>query len=113
MISRAIGKYIKVAPRKARLVISLIRGLSVEEAEAVLSNVNKDAASPIKTLLLSAISNAKRALAGKSESLYVSMIKVDGGPMFKRFKAQAMGRATQIQKKTSHITIELDKRSGK
>lgn len=109
MVSRAIGRYIRIAPRKARLLADVIRGSSVEKAEALLSNTNKAAAAPIKRLLLSAISNAKRALQGKSVGLYVSTIKVDGGPMFKRFKAQAMGRATQIQKKTSHITIELER----
>ena len=104
---RAQLNYLRMAPRKVRLVASAIRGLPVNEAEALLSLHNRRAAEPVLKLLRSAVSNAKNNQRLDPEKLFVKEVSVDGGPMLKRFMPRAMGRATPIQKKTSHITIIL------
>jgi large subunit ribosomal protein L22 len=110
MIACAKAKYVRVSPRKARLVIDLIRGKSVESSFAILSAVNKRAAVYIKKLLRSAVNNAENIAHLNARELYISKITADGGPFLKRYKATAMGRATVIRKRTSHIRVELDKR---
>ena len=111
MISKAIGRYIKVTPRKTRMVLSLIKGLNVPKALAVLANTNKSPSVHIARVVKSAASNAThRTPSIKEEDLYISKINADEGPMQRRFKAQAMGRATKIVKRTSHIYVELDVR---
>ncbi|MBI2350547.1 MAG: 50S ribosomal protein L22 [Deltaproteobacteria bacterium] len=110
MISKAIARYIRVAPRKARQVINLIRGEDVSQALAMLGTLNRGAAVPVAKVLKSALSNAKRLSGIKDSDLYISLINVDEGPMFKRFKAQAMGRATTIRRRTSHIYVELERK---
>lgn len=107
MIVKAEGKFIRLTPTKVRLVIDLIRGKDVSEARSVLINLNKRPKEYLIKLLNQAIANAK--VKGFSpEQLYVSKITCDGGPMWKRFKAAAFGRAAPILKRTSHIKIELD-----
>ena len=104
----ARARYIRIAPRKARLVADLIRGKSAEKASQLLTFTQKSAAPIIKKVLLSAIANAENKGDIDVDTLYVKTIFVDQGPTQKRFRPRAMGRATQIQKKTSHITIILD-----
>jgi len=99
-------KYLRIAPRKARLVADLLRGLSVEEAEVELLTNRRRAAAALLKLLRSAVANAKRATLSP-EKLYVKEIKVDQGPRLKRFLPRAFGRATKIEKKMSHVTIVL------
>jgi len=99
--------YFRMAPRKARLITNLIRGLHVNEAEAQLLISKKKASEPIIKLLRSAVSNAKNTKEMNPDKLFVKEIKVDEGPVFKRFRPRAMGRATSIHKKTSHITLVL------
>ena len=99
--------YFRMAPRKARLVVNLIKGLSVNEAEAQLIINSKRSSEQIIKLLRSAVSNAKNAKEMNPDKLFVKEIRVDEGPMFKRFMPRAMGRATPIHKKTSHITLVL------
>lgn len=109
MISRAIARYVRTSPRKLRQVINLIRGRGVTEATALLSNLNKRAAIPVSKTVRSAVANALRTSPSLSEAqLYISRIAADEGPMWKRYRAAAMGRGVKIRKRTSHITVELD-----
>ncbi len=100
--------YLRIAPRKVRLVVDLIRGRKVSEAEDRLRFVKKRAAKPVSKLLKSVIANAEHNFDLKKDNLYISEIKVDEGPTLKRWRARARGAANEIQKKTSHITIVLD-----
>jgi len=107
-------KYLRIAPRKVRLVANLIRGKSVKEAQTILDFTVKKAAQPLLKLLKSALSNAKHNFQLLDESnLYISKIIVEEGPKLKRWRARARGTAASIQKKTSHITIILDEISKK
>jgi large subunit ribosomal protein L22 len=100
--------YLRIAPRKVRLVVDLIRGRKVSEAEDRLRFVKKRASKPVAKLLQSAVANAEHNFDLKKDNLYISEIKVDQGPTLKRWRARARGAANEIQKKTSHITIVLD-----
>lgn len=104
---KAVLRYLKMAPRKVRLVADLIRGLPVNEAEARLLMSGKRPAAALLKLLRSATASAKHNNRLNPEHLFVKQIKVDQGPMLKRYIARAMGRATPIQKKSSHITLIL------
>lgn len=107
MIAQAKGRYVRVAPRKMRQVIDLIRGKDVVSSLAVLAQVNKGSSETISKVLNSAVSNAK--LKGLNEAqLYISKITANEGPTWKRFRAASFGRATPILKRTTHLTIELD-----
>ena len=105
MEARAIAKGVRIAPRKTRLVIDLIRGKSVSEADKILTNMNKEAARVIKKVLTSAVANAENNLNLKKEDLIVSTCYVDEGQTMKRFKIGSKGRIDPIKKRTSHITI--------
>ncbi|MBL7150099.1 MAG: 50S ribosomal protein L22 [Candidatus Pacebacteria bacterium] len=106
--------YLRIAPRKVRLVADLIRGKKVGEAQAILNFTVKKATRPLLKLLKSAISNAKQNFQLLDESnLYVSKIIVEEGPKLKRWRARARGTVAPIQKKTSHVTIILDEISKK
>ncbi|MEJ2744975.1 MAG: 50S ribosomal protein L22 [bacterium] len=109
--SRAIGNHIRLAPRKARLVVDLIRGKSVTDALSALQLCRKGAAHQVRKILVSAMANA--AAGGKPEGFVVRKASVDEGPMLKRYMPRAMGRATIIRKRTSRITIELEEREEK
>ncbi len=100
-------RFVRVAPRKARLVADLIRGKRSEEALNILTFTKRGASGIMIKLLKSAISNATQKKVDV-DRLYVKQITVDQGPTMKRFQPRALGRATQIQKKTSHINIVLD-----
>ncbi len=113
MSVKAKLRYSRISPRKVRLVADLIRGLQVEEAEQVLQFTVKRSANPILKLLRSAVANAENSFNLKKENLYISEIKVDGGPIIKRFRPRARGAASSIQKKTSHISIILGEKEGK
>ncbi len=102
-------KYLHIAPRKVRLVADLIRGKKIEEAQAILNFTVKKSAKPLLKLLKSAIANAKQNLPEDKLNLYISKILVNEGPKLKRLMPRAKGMASAIQKKTSHITILLDK----
>jgi len=107
MISSAKLRFIRIAPRKARLVADVIRGQDVNFALAKLNFINKRASDPLRKLLTSAVNNAK-VRGFNPEQLYVSKINIDQGPMWKRYKAGSFGRATPILRRTSHFNIELD-----
>jgi len=100
-------RYLRMSPKKVRLVADLIRGKNVNEALTILNLSVKRAAKPLKKLLESAIANAKQTGKMDIDNLYISHLTVDEGPTLKRFRPRAMGRATIIRKRTSHITIKL------
>jgi ribosomal protein L22 len=104
---RAQAKYVRSSPRKARLVIDVIRGKSVEEARAILVHTPRAAAEPVLKVLESAIANAEHNHELLPEELRIHQVMVDEGPTIKRFRPRALGRATKIRKRTSHITINL------
>ena len=105
-------RYLQASPQKVRLVVDMIRGKGVQEASNTLELTTKAAAEPIRKLLLSAIANAEnRDEQLDVDLLYVKEIFVDKGPVLKRLRPQPMGRAFQIQKRQSHITIKLDTRA--
>ncbi|GAB4245853.1 MAG: 50S ribosomal protein L22 [Thermoleophilia bacterium] len=106
----ATAKYVRVSPRKARQVVDLIRGKSVNEAKAILQLTPRGAAPLVGKVLASAVANAENNNDMVADDLVVVRAYVDEGPTLKRFKPRAMGRATRIRKRTSHITISVDER---
>ena len=107
LIVRARARYVRTAPRKARLVMDHIRGKRVEHAQAILEHAPRAVSSDILKLLNSAIANAESAYELGADELTVRRAYVDEGPTIKRFRPRALGRATKINKRTSHMTIEL------
>lgn len=105
--AKAQLNYLRISPRKVRLVADLIRGLKVIEAEQQLRFCPKRAAKPLLKLLKSAIANAL-ASGNDLSNLYISEIRVNPGPTLKRWRARARGRSAMIRKRTSHIIINLD-----
>lgn len=112
MEARAIARYQRVAPRKARIVVDLIRGKSVEESRGILMFSTRAAAEIVEKVLNSAAANAEHLHKIKAEDLYVSECFVDEGPTMKRIQARAQGRAFRINKRTSHITVVVKQRKG-
>ena len=116
MEARAIARYVRQSPTQVRLVVDLIRGKSVGEAYSILQFAPQKAAVTIDKTLRSAVANAQvKAQDGGEvldvDSLFVREIKVDEGPALRRFRRAAMGRAAPIRKRTSHITVVVDKRN--
>ena len=105
---RAVAKFVRIAPRKARLVAAEVRGKSYPEAVSLLQFTNKRAAKILGDVLKSAAANAEHNMDADIEELRLKTIKVDEGPTIKRYRPRAMGRATMIRKRTSHITVELE-----
>jgi large subunit ribosomal protein L22 len=108
MEARAITKYVRLSPRKVRLVVDQIRGKGVEEALNILKFVPKRSAGIIAKTLRTAIANAENTQNVDVDRLYVKHAKVDEGGMWKRFTPRAQGRATRIRKRLSHIVIVVD-----
>lgn len=106
MEATARGKYLRTSPRKMRIVIDTIREKSAAEAMVQLSFMQKRAARLAQEVLRSALANAK-ALKMNVDKLVVAKVFADGGPVFKRFQARAMGRANRILKRTTHLTVVL------
>ena len=104
---RARAKYVRTAPRKARLVIDHIRGKDVGQARAILVHTPRAASRDVLKLLDSAIANAENNHELVADELVVGQAFVDEGPTLKRYRPRALGRATRIRKRTSHMTIEL------
>lgn len=107
LIVRARAKYVRSAPRKARLVMGHIRGKRVEHAQAILLHAPRAVSGDILKLLNSAVANAESAYELGPDELTVRRAYVDEGPTIKRYRPRALGRATRINKRTSHMTIEL------
>jgi large subunit ribosomal protein L22 len=113
MQAKAIAKQLRMSARKVRLVVDQIRGLPVNEAYAILEFSKKAAAEPVGKTLRSAVANAQYKADENGEmldvdDLYISEIYVDEGPTMRRWRAAAMGRATPIRKRTSHVTVVVD-----
>ena len=104
----AKASYVRVTPMKARRVIELIRDMPAQEALSVLQFSPQAASEPVAKVLASAIANAEHNFSLDPESLIVSHAYVDEGPTLKRFRPRAQGRAYRINKRTSHITIEVE-----
>lgn len=107
---RASARYVRVAPRKVKIVLDLIRGKRVDDALAIMMYTPKSASPVIEKLLNSAISNAENNLEMDREMLYVAECYANQGPTLKRYWARSHGRADTIKKHTSHITIVLDQK---
>jgi large subunit ribosomal protein L22 len=113
MQAKAIARYIRIAPRKVRLVIDLIRGKAVGDAVAILRHTPKTASPVVEKVLNSAMANAEHNYNMDVNQLVISQVFVDQGPTLKRFRPRAMGRASKIHKRTSHITVVLtEKKEG-
>jgi large subunit ribosomal protein L22 len=104
----ARATYVRVTPMKARRVIELIRDMPAQEALSVLQFAPQAASEPVAKVLKSAIANAENNFSLDPQTLVISHAYVDEGPMLKRFRPRAQGRAYRIRKRTSHITIEVE-----
>ncbi|SET57311.1 LSU ribosomal protein L22P [Natronincola peptidivorans] len=107
MEARAIVRFVRIAPRKAQQVVDLVRGKKVDEALAILKYTPRAAAPIVEKLVKSALANAENNYNMDRENLFVSEIYANQGPTMKRFRPRAMGRATTIRKRTSHIGVVL------
>jgi len=113
MQAKAVAKTVRIAPRKARLVIDLIRGKEVGEAIAILKHTSKGVSPVVEKLIQSAVANAEHNYEMDVDGLVVTEAYVDEGPTLKRFRPRAQGRASAINKRTSHITVVLtEKKEG-
>ena len=113
MASKAMARFARISPRKARMVVDLMRGKSAAQALQMLQFTNKAGAPFVRKVIESAVANARTTDPTVDvDALYVSMASVDKGPNshMRRWRPRAMGRATRIQKGVSHITIVLDSR---
>jgi large subunit ribosomal protein L22 len=112
MEAKATAKQVRISPRKVRLVIDLVRGKDITEAIGILRNSPKKAAEAVEKVLNSAKANAEHNHGLIVEDLYVSEAYADEGPTMKRHKPRAMGQASPINKRTSHITIKVAEKEG-
>ncbi|AMX00494.1 50S ribosomal protein L22 [Rummeliibacillus sp. G93] len=111
--AKAIARTVRIAPRKVRLVVDLIRGKQVGEAVAILRHTPKAASPVVEKVLKSAVANAEHNYDLDVNNLVISKVFVDEGPTLKRFRPRAQGRASAINKRTSHITIVVsEKKEG-
>ncbi len=106
-VVKASARYVRVAPRKARLIADQVRGMHIESARALLQFSPRGAAHPIHKLINSAAANAENNHDLIGDEMRISSITVDEGPTLRRFRPRAMGRATPINKRTSHIRVAL------
>ena len=110
MEAKAVAKYIRIAPRKVRVVMDLIRGKNVAEAFAILKFTPKVGAEVIEKVLKSAVANAENNFDMNVDKLYVSSAYVDQGPTLKRIHPRSRGQAFSILKRTSHVTVVVAER---
>ena len=108
MEARAVGKYIRISPQKVRLVADVVRGMNADKAITTLKFMPKKGAGILRQVIESAVANATQDDGVDVDNLFIKTITVDGGPSLKRIRPRAMGRATKIIKRTSHITVILD-----
>lgn len=111
--ARAIARYVRVSPRKARLLTNEIKGKHVDEAFKILAFSNRRAARFVFKTLASAVANAEKNHGLDRRKLYVAEARVDEGPTLKRWRPRAFGRASMIRKRTSHIFIAVAERGGR
>ena len=110
MAVQARARFVRVSPQKARLLADLVRGKKVEEALSILAFTPKAFARTLTKLINSAVANAQQNKQLDVDKLMVKLISVDGGPTMKRHIPRAMGRATMIRKRSSHVTVVLDEK---
>jgi large subunit ribosomal protein L22 len=110
METRAVAKYVRISPRKIRLVMNQVRGKQVGEALNMLSFTPRRGARILKKLVNSAIANAEQNTGVDVDSLYIMRVYADEGPTLKRWRPRAQGRATPIRKRTSHLTVVLNEK---
>lgn len=110
MEARAVTKFIRVSPRKVRLVVDQVRGKAVDDALTMLKFVPKRSAQVVSKTLRSAIANAESTQSVDVDRLYIKRANVDEAGMWKRFMPRGMGRATRIRKRLSHLTVVVDER---
>ena len=107
---RAAARYVRISPQKVRLIMGQVRGKKVEEALNELSFAPQRGARLVKKLIDSAVANAQENAGMDVDSLYIAKIYADEGPTLKRWRPRALGRATRIRKRTSHLTVVLDEK---
>ena len=112
MEARAIARYVRISPRKARQVAPLVKGKNVEEALAILRHTRKRGAELVSKVLKSAIANAEHNLELNKDDLYVADVRIDEGPTMKRWRARMRGMPAQILRRTSHITVVVREKEG-
>jgi large subunit ribosomal protein L22 len=105
MDAKAVIRYTRMSPRKARIVANMIRGKDIDEAMAILRLQQRKAAKVMRKLLVSAIANAHTNHQLEVDNLVVKTVLVDGGPILKRWMPRAMGRANRMNRRTAHVTI--------
>ncbi len=110
MEAKAVAKYVRIAPRKVRVVMNLIRGKNVADAFAILKFTPKVGAEVIEKVLKSAVANAENNFDMNVDKLYVSSAYVDQGPTLKRIHPRSRGQAFSILKRTSHVTVVVAER---
>lgn len=110
MEAKAIARYVRISPRKARAVVDLIRGKSIVQAREILAFTNRGAAEVVEKTLNSAVANAEYKDHVNPNQLFVKACYVDEGPTLKRIRPRAKGSASRIRKRTSHITIIVSTR---
>jgi len=110
METRAVAKFVRISPRKIRLVMDQVRGKQVGEALNMLSFAPQRGARILKKLVNSAIANAEQNTGVDVDSLYIIRVYADEGPTLKRWRPRAQGRATSIRKRTSHLTVVLNEK---
>ncbi len=108
MIAKAHARYVRISPRKIRLIMDEVRGKRVEEALKVLSFMPKKGAKILKKLIESAVANAQENHNLDVDQLRIAQLYANEGPMLKRWRPRALGRATMIRKRTSHLTVVLE-----
>ncbi len=111
MQTKAIHRYARISPQKARLVADQVRGLPVDKALTILKFSDKKAAGLIQKVLVSSMENAENNFGADIDNLFVESVMVDEGPILKRMRARAKGRGDRILKRTSHITVTVAERN--
>jgi len=108
METSAAARFVRISPRKIRLIMDQVRGKKVDEALNMLSFAPQKGARILKKLINSAVANAEQNSDEDVDSLFIKRLYADEGPTLKRFRPRAMGRATKIRKRSSHLTVMLD-----
>ena len=111
MESKAVAKFVRIAPRKVRVVLDLIRGKNIAEAFAILKFTPKAGAEVVEKVLRSAVANAENNFDMDVDKLFIKTAFADGGPTMKRIHPRSRGQALKILKRTSHVTIVVDEKN--
>ena len=110
--AKAVARFVRITPMKARRVVDMIRGLPADEAQRILRFAPQAASETVGKVLASAVANAEHNARLDRDNLWVAAAYVDEGPTFKRFRPRAQGRAYRVRKRTCHITVAVESREG-